>query len=216
MYVKMRKIDISGSTCMVDVFKLTKVEKLHKIIHEKMEVSLDCQILLFRGKILINGQTFYDYNINFNDIIQLMLRPPKVLVESEVDDLPEKEEKEIEPMLEDVNEVIEEEAESEFYKVRDIIDAKDVGETCAWFEGVITKIVKCSGDKVVAGKDNFIGKDSLSYYVKFEQYPDDSDSKCKVEDIRPRARFTYKFDKLEVGMNVFVNHNTQMPDKRGG
>ena len=71
--------------------------------------------------------------------------------------------------------------------MRDIIDAKDVGETCAWFEGVIIKIAKCSGDKVVAGKD------SLSYYVKFEQYPDDSDSKCKVEDIRPRARFTYKF-----------------------
>ena len=181
MYVKMRKMDILGSTCMVDVFKLTKVEELHKIIHEKMEVSPDCQILLFRGKILINGQTFYDYDINFNDIIQLMVRPPKVLVESEVDDLPEKEEKEIEPMLEDVNEVIEEEAESELYKVRDIIDAKDVGETCAWFE----------------------------------QYPDDSDSKCKVEDIRSRARFTYKFDKLEVGINVFVNHNTQMQTSAG-
>ena len=93
--------------------------------------------------------------------------------------------------------------------MRDIIDAKDVGETCAWFEGVIIKIAKCSGDKVVAGKD------SLSYYVKFEQYPDDSDSKCKVEDIRSRARFTYKFDKLEVGINVFVNHNTQMQTSAG-
>jgi len=205
MYVKVRKMD--GTTCMVDVSKLTKVEDLREIIQEKMEVATDSQMLLFRGKILVNGQTLYDYDINLNDIIQLMVRPPKVLTdeEKEEENLPEEKEK----TPEATNEVVED-VESELYKVGDIIDAKDANETCAWFEGVITRIAKCSGDKVVAGEDG------ITYFVKFDQYPDDNDSKCKLEEIRPRARFTYKFDKLEEGMKVFVNHNTEMPTKRGG
>ena len=107
-------------------------------------------------------------------------------------------------------ETVVEEAVSEYYKIGDIIDGKDVGETGAWFEGKISKITKEVGGKVVAGKDG------LTYYVKYDSYPDDDDSKCKIEDIRPRARRTYKLDELEEGMKVMVNYNVEKPDKRGG
>lgn len=208
MYVKVRK---DGVVHSIDVSKLTTLEDFRDLIKEKTDVETTHQMLLFKGKILVDGQTLFDYNINLNDMIQLMVRPPptKVLGESQVDNLPEKElepEKEKEPE----DESIEEEAESELYKVGDIIDGKDAEESCAWFEGTITKIAKCSGGKKVVA-----GDDGLTYFVKFENYPDDNDSKCKVEDIRPRARTTYKFDKLEEGMKVFVNHNPTMPDKRG-
>merc|ERR550519_3217825 len=138
----------------------------------------------------------------------MIVRP--VLRDSQTDNVPDKEEEEVEQKEEEKEETVVEEAVSEYYKVGDIIDGKDVGETGAWFEGKISKITKEVGRKVVAGKDG------LTYYVKYDSYPDDDDSKCKIEDIRPRARITYKLDELEEGMKVMANYNVEKPDKRGG
>ena len=48
-----------------------------------MEVDLPCQRLFFRGKQLENEQTLFDYSINVNDVIQLMIRQPLVETQSE-------------------------------------------------------------------------------------------------------------------------------------
>ena len=43
-----------------------------------MGVDLPCQRLFFRGKQLEKEQTLFDYSINDNDVIQLMIRQPLV------------------------------------------------------------------------------------------------------------------------------------------
>ena len=48
-----------------------------------MKVDLPCQRLFFRGKQLENEQTLFDYSINVNDVIQLMIRQPLVETQSE-------------------------------------------------------------------------------------------------------------------------------------
>ena len=48
-----------------------------------MEVDLPCQRLFFRGKQLENEQTLFDYSINVNDVIQLMIRQPLMETQSE-------------------------------------------------------------------------------------------------------------------------------------
>ena len=48
-----------------------------------MGVDLPCQRLFFRGKQLENEQTLFDYSINVNDVIQLMIRQPLVETQSE-------------------------------------------------------------------------------------------------------------------------------------
>ena len=48
-----------------------------------MEVDLPCQRLFFRGKQLENESTLFDYSINVNDVIQLMIRQPLAETQSE-------------------------------------------------------------------------------------------------------------------------------------
>ena len=50
---------------------------------DRMEIDLPCQRLFFRGKQLENEQTLFDYSINVNDVIQLMIRQPLVETQSE-------------------------------------------------------------------------------------------------------------------------------------
>jgi len=205
MYVKIKKISIdennisspfantskisNTSNCRLNVSKVTTIRDIKDLIDKKMNVRPESQRLFFKGKVLENDLTLCDYNVINNNSIQLM-------VLHQVDD------------PETVTEV-----HSELFKTGDIIDARDMyghSSTCAWLEGEVTKIVVCTGKHVIAGSDG------LTYFVKLEKYPDDKDIKCRVEDIRPRARHTYTLQELEVGMKVFVNHNLKKPDKRGG
>ena len=51
-----------------------------------MDIDLPSQRLFFRGKQLENEQTLFDYSINVNDVIQLMIRQP--LVETQSNNIP--------------------------------------------------------------------------------------------------------------------------------
>ena len=51
-----------------------------------MDIDLPSQRLFFRGKQLENEQTLFDYSINVNDVIQLMIRQP--LVETQSNNMP--------------------------------------------------------------------------------------------------------------------------------
>ena len=54
-----------------------------QVLADRMEVDLPCQRLFFRGKQLENEQTLFDYSINVNDVIQLMIRQPLAETKSE-------------------------------------------------------------------------------------------------------------------------------------
>ena len=51
-----------------------------------MDIDLPSQRLFFRGKQLENEQTLFDYSINVNDVIQLMIRQP--LAETQSNNMP--------------------------------------------------------------------------------------------------------------------------------
>lgn len=189
MYVKVKKISFDMSSCRLNVSKVTSIRDIKDLIEKKMDVSPNSQKLFFKGKALLDDLTLCDYNILNNNLIQLMVLHQLVDHETVTD------------------------APSKLFKIGDIIDARDVdghSSTCAWLEGSVIRIAVCTEEEVVAGSDG------LTYFVKLDKYPDDKDTKYRVEDIRPRARHTYTVQELEVGMKVFVNHNLKTPDKRGG
>ena len=113
-----------------------------------MEVDLPCQRLFFRGKQLENEQTLFDYSINVNDVIQLMIRQPLVETQSsenipiterlvkealdKVDNKVKEEEEEVEE-----KKTVVEEVSSEFFLVGDLVDVMDSdpdsGTPGAWY-----------------------------------------------------------------------------------
>ena len=110
------------------------------------------------------------------------------------------------------NRIVEAEAQSEFFKVGDIVDILDTddgGDTAGgWFEGSIAKITREEGDTVVAGCDG------LTYYVKYDAFHGD-DYQVELAQLRPRARKVLKRSDLKEGMEVLANYNVQDPKKRG-
>lgn len=212
---------MTGETCMLTVSKLTTVVDFRDMIMEKMKVKPEQQRLFYQGKQLENENTLYDYNIKVNDVIQLMVR--QVLGESQSENLtksPQKSSKETEnsPQKEVKGEPEKKpkeptvtEVDSDYYKVGDKVDILDLEDTGAIFEGKVVKITKETGPKVVRGADG------LTYRVALETYEDEESMKVKIEQIRPRARHTYKFswDDLDIGMNVMANYNIKDPKERG-
>ena len=113
-----------------------------------MDIDLPSQRLFFRGKQLENEQTLFDYSINVNDVIQLMIRQPLAetqsnnmpiterfsytansnknivfmvrLVKEALDNVEKEEEGE-----EEVKKVIVEEASSNYFLVGDAVDVMD-------------------------------------------------------------------------------------------
>ena len=111
-----------------------------------MEVDLPCQRLFFRGKQLENEQTLFDYSINVNDVIQLMIRQPLVEKQSENIPITERLVKEaldkVDNKVEKEDEVEEkkvevEEVSCEFFLVGDLVDVMDSdpdsGTPGAWY-----------------------------------------------------------------------------------
>ena len=114
-----------------------------------MDIDLPSQRLFFRGKQLENEQTLFDYSINVNDVIQLMIRQP--LAETQSNNMPITErfsfttissknimfmvrlvkealdnvEKEEEKEEEEVKKVVVEEASSNYFLVGDVVDVMD-------------------------------------------------------------------------------------------
>ncbi|XP_066597047.1 E3 ubiquitin-protein ligase UHRF1-like [Prorops nasuta] len=200
MYVKVRTMD-GKQEAIINISKLTKVEDFKSEIEKELNVEQDFQRLFFRGKQLENGYKLYDYNINLNDVIQLMIRSKQEETntkteaslststnsdqktegtEASDDDLPE--------------------GESLFYKIGDAIDCLDNAHG-AWFEAIIEKILK--------------SEEQVIYKVKWE-FDDKAPSfNVSEKSIRPRAKKLISFEKLKKGQKVMVNYNVDDPKEVG-
>jgi len=209
MYIKIKNAFTGEIQTFSNLSKLTDVEVLREEILKKMEVEPAHQRLFFQGKQMENGQTLFDYSVNVNDTIQLMVRQPlgevktdenckknspiKSLLEKEVEESKEKDPAE---ELRDT--------ECSTFKVGDLVDIRDVeeGESAgAWWEGEIARIVKK-------------GDEELSFRVKYDAY-DGDDYTAKIDNLRPRARVFLKARELAPEMKVMVNYNVTSPDRRG-
>ncbi|CAI9727269.1 E3 ubiquitin-protein ligase UHRF1-like [Octopus vulgaris] len=160
MWIQVRTFDGKKTVKVKGLSKLTKVEELRESIKDKFDAEPSQQQLFYRGKLLVNGHTLFDYNVGLNDLIQLMIRqkipvapvqkdePKPIEYESEENsNSSDKENKMPESCLpaakastsgqlsgetEDISDSI--------YKIGDIIDGRDP-TMGAWFEAKIVKII---------------------------------------------------------------------------
>lgn len=174
-----------------------------------MDVKVDLQRLFYRGKQLENDYTLHDYNININDVIQLMIKIQLSELESSntptsssnVTTIPSfNSEKEIVDSSNNEEKLLETLTESLYYKTGDLVDCLN-RVYGAWFEAIISKIFK---------KD-----DKIIYNMQWEG--DDKAPSFNVSEslIRPRARHLLQFDSLEVGQKVMINYNVDNPKEIG-
>lgn len=204
MYVKVRTMD-GKQEAILTISKLTEVEDFKREIEKELNIEVDLQRLFFRGKQLENGYKLYDYNINLNDVIQLMVRAQisgeEIKATSSTTATTatssDSEKESTDNSNEDETLV---EAESLYYKIGDAVDCLDQTYG-AWFEAIILKIYK---------KD-----DKLLYNVQWEY--DDKAPPFNVPEssVRPRARRLIQFEALKIGEKVMINHNVDDPKETG-
>ncbi|XP_014245994.1 E3 ubiquitin-protein ligase UHRF1-like [Cimex lectularius] len=212
MYVQVRTID-GKKNVTVTISKLTTVHEFKGIVEKELDVKVDKQRLFYRGKQLEDEYKLFDYNINVNDVIQLMVK---------VDPLPEppKEENKQadEPSKLCKNEekpyAIEEEGppcESEYFKIGDYVDVKDF-RYGAWFEAKVIGIYKDLNKVDTQLEEN---DDGLLYKVAFRLYDNEGTISVSLKDIRPIARTTIHSSDVKVGDLIMVNYNIEEPKDRG-
>ena len=216
MFIKIKK---NNEVEVFDVSKKLIIKELKTLIEKRFHVNHEHQRLIFRGKQLSEDNTLFEADVDLNSVIQLweVKAPPPPPASKDCpcpdsDDSDkenssaaankDKEEKESKGEKEKVSN-IEEKKETEYFKIGDLIDIKDVEDSesaGAYFEGEIVKIQVVGGEVV--------------YLCKYDAY-DGDDYKIKEKDLRPRARNLLKSRGLDAGMEVLVNYNLQEPKKRG-
>ncbi|XP_037089793.1 E3 ubiquitin-protein ligase UHRF1-like [Pollicipes pollicipes] len=82
MFVKVRTMDGNASG-VVTISKLTTVDQFRKLVEDELDVAPECQRLFFRGKQMEDGHTMFEYDVNVNDVIQLMVRQPLAPVKAD-------------------------------------------------------------------------------------------------------------------------------------
>ncbi|KAL2740738.1 E3 ubiquitin-protein ligase UHRF1 [Vespula squamosa] len=208
MYVKVRTMD-GKQEAILTISKLTEVEDFKREIEKELSIEVDMQRLFFRGKQLENGYKLYDYSINLNDVIQLMVKVKLDNIDNKDKDKEDNENSNNKNNSNKVKEnteveVIEEpnleEAESLYYKTGDAVDCLDQVHG-AWFEAIIKKIFK--------------QEEKIIYNMQWEF--DNHAPAFNVPEafIRPRARRLIPIEDLQIGQKVMVNHNVDEPKEIG-
>lgn len=220
MYVKIKSLD-GSKNCVLVLSKKTKVKEMKSQIEDTLEVPRDKQRLFYKGKQLEDQYSLFDYNVNLNDVIQLMIK-------AEVQDLPtvstdiDKEnvqpnsannesDNRSESATQDVS--IEDDdvnlkpAESKYYKVGDYVDAIE-DASGSWFESQITHIL------VDIDKEKYDEED-ITFKVIHLRYKDEGSS-VSFDAIRPLPKHLItEFNEDLIGVKVMGNYNQEEPRERG-
>lgn len=193
MYIKIRKLgDKHTEDLPVNVSKKAKIQELREIIYKELGVSTEQQRLLYKGKQLVDDHCLMEYNVQLNDVIQLMVKTESDTISLKLNEFTSSSE---------VND--EEDAESIYFRVGDNVDMRDIHG--AWFEGKIVKITKRLN----------INDMDLTYHVirlsELQRAPWD----VGLNDIRPRSHCVLGIEDICVSDTVLVNYNIDNPKTRG-
>ncbi|XP_018413097.1 PREDICTED: E3 ubiquitin-protein ligase UHRF1-like [Nanorana parkeri] len=205
MWIQVRTMDGRQTERLDNLSKLTKVEELRQRIQEVFGVELERQRLFYRGKQMEDGHTLFDYSVNLNDIVQLMVRQVPVCVSpvtEEKDEVPEEEEEAKMPDIEPEEEKELPSTELALYKADQLVDARDLNMG-AWFEAQVVKVTPHPSS------EDFL------YHIRYEDYPENGEVQLTEKDVRPRARTKLPWDDLMAGQVVMVNYNPDDPKEKG-
>ncbi|XP_073485733.1 E3 ubiquitin-protein ligase UHRF1-like [Aquarana catesbeiana] len=204
MWIQVRTMDGRQTERLDDLSKLTKVDELRLRIQEVFGVEMERQRLFYRGKQMEDGHTLFDYSVNLNDIVQLMVRQIPVCVPEEGKEDEEKKEDDDEEKMEEIDPEEDPLPSPELapYKAEQLVDARDLSMG-AWFEAVVVKVTR------KPDSEDFL------YHIRYEDYPEEGTVPLTGKDVRPRARTTLTWDQLALGQVVMVNYNPEEPGQRG-
>ncbi|XP_068081324.1 E3 ubiquitin-protein ligase UHRF1 [Anabrus simplex] len=198
MYIQIRTIDGKQST-VVTVSKLTTVEELKAKVFESLSVEPSKQRLFYRGKQMEDGYKIFDYNINLNDVVQLLIKIDLKLFDIQGKDS---------TIPSSSKEVA---GKSEYFKVGDVVAAIDSANG-AWAEGKIVSIMQQSREEITSPrKSDSSLDDGLIYGVQLKNDLVFS----KLGEVRPVSKYKYKFEELKIGDIVLVNYNLETPSELG-
>lgn len=195
MWINVRTFCGTKSERFDGLSKLTTIETLRQKIEEKFEVTPDLQKLFYRGKLLVDQHTLFDYNVAINDTIQLM-----IIKKSAVPEDVNHNTACLKPTYIDC---------TGLYSPDEEVDVYDPG-TCAWFEGVLKK-----GYREVRKSESGTTTEELYYLVKLDGYDECDNMSVRPSEIRPRAHYTYPLSELKKDLKCMVNYNFDKPEERG-
>ncbi|XP_074029660.1 E3 ubiquitin-protein ligase UHRF1 [Leptinotarsa decemlineata] len=205
MYIKIRKLGVlqNEGEKIVNISKMALIQELRSLIQKELGVKPEEQMLLYKGKQLIDDHKVMDYDIQLNDVVQLITKVAKSGTDSCEKDNTSVQNK-ADKNVTFVN------AESKFYKVGDLIDVLLV-DNGAWYEAFVYKILKkdsCQHNEEPNEEDLVFRVRNSVHVISFE-------IDAKFDDIRPRSYYTYKLSELKTGMIVLANYNIEEKKNRG-
>lgn len=62
---------------------------------------------------------------------------------------------------------------------------------------------------------DYVDDEDVTYFIKYDDYPENGIVEIETGNMRPRARTTLKWNDLKVGAVVMVNYNIETPEERG-
>lgn len=210
MYIKIRRINAqpSDSDLLITISKQSSIEILRKEIESKWGCKPSTQRLFYKGKQLNDEYRILDYDIQLNDVIQLM-----VSLNKQADNVTnEKADDSVAsssgvPL--DDDELVD--CVSTFYKIDDPIDVRH-DEDGSWVEYVITSI---KAKRIEVSRNEQVPEENIVFFASWAQELTQRPIQISFKDIRPRARYTYKFSELNLGQTVMANYNIEDPNARG-
>ncbi|KAG5881112.1 hypothetical protein JTB14_024357 [Gonioctena quinquepunctata] len=209
MYVKIRKLGVSPDRGdkTVNISKMALIQELRILIQKEMSIEPEEQMLLYKGKQLIDDHKVMDYDIQLNDVIQLLVKCAKPATEYCEESETVEQEKADKNSNKNTNaELVD--AKSKYYKVGDLIDVLLV-DNGAWYEAFIYKIFKKGSIEEESDENDLIFRvRNAVNVISFE-------TDAKFIDIRPRSHYIYKISELESGMIVLANYNIEEKKSRG-
>ncbi|KAF0704134.1 E3 ubiquitin-protein ligase UHRF1-like, partial [Aphis craccivora] len=175
---------------------------------------------------LENQYSLFDYGININDVIQLMVME-SVTENNSIKNMPlkapknSKDETYIESCSTATSSVIEEDdiedisVDSKYFKLGDYVDIRDY-EYGVWYMGKIVKIKKDNSvENGQTSSDKEEEHDGLIYFVEDAGAPNNTPAEVTLKDIRPYSTENLPFDQLKINDKVLMNYNTEHPKERG-
>ncbi|ETE68150.1 E3 ubiquitin-protein ligase UHRF2, partial [Ophiophagus hannah] len=244
MWIQVRTMDGKETHRVDSLSKLTKVEELRQRIHEVFRVVPDRQRLFYRGKQMEDGHSLFDYSVNLNDIVQLLVRQSPTLLplvnkekDSELSDTDSgccSGQSESDKSSNNGEGAVEIEAQCSsaigtdlvdpgfgFYKINELVDARDTSMG-AWFEAQVVKVTrkgksgsKASESDEESNLEEAIPDEDITYHVKYEDYPENGVIQLSSRNVRARARTVLKWEEIEIGDVVMLNYNPDDPKERG-
>lgn len=145
MYIKIRKVTsfTSDNDLLLNISKRAKIQDLRDLISKEINVEPQRQKLFYKGKLLVDEHCLMEYEVQLNDVIQLMIRPKEAEIQKEKVEENDVQENTIDNNAQKQKDVEKEEkylkADSKFFKVGDLVDMRD--DHGAWFEGEIVDIL---------------------------------------------------------------------------